>query len=392
MALSLAAPGPAASQDDLRIVVDADGASDAVDPAAARSVGEQFSVAVLVEGFAGDRGLGSASFELAYDPAILRAVLVRPSSVLKDAEFECPVLSATLPGDAQFECFLQPLPGDGPDGDLIPLAVVQFEATGPGTTALALRRAKLGQGTRLCIINVDNCELPAELFSPATVTVAAGSPSPSTTPGASPVVVDGDVDVLFSLDAVNGIKKGDTFSIVASAKNIPSPPGLGLFLIDLRFNKEVLSVVSKTQGKDGVQGMSCVNLDQDLPGLAQLACTFLPLPEQGPGGDLTLATITFKAKGRGDAQLRAPVVSLMGQAGAAGGGRFDPICFFSTDLTGLGCDKAVADVVSVPSVKITGSDTRWLLVGVVVVAALVVGGGGLTLAARRRRATKGTGA
>jgi hypothetical protein len=168
------------------------------------------------------------------------------------------------------------------------------------------------------------------------------------------------------------VSKGDEAILVTIS--VENATNLGAFAFELEYDPDILEIALAPETDQPLiqrgDFLTSTGREAQCPepesqrGVLRMLCTTLRMTPDGPDGNGTLATVTFKAIGSGATDLRLDKV----QANNPDGTEIGPIDVLSASLDVKG-----------------DSGLNWLLFGIIAVAvAVVVGGAGFVVARMRK--------
>jgi general secretion pathway protein D len=261
-------------------------------------VGDSFTVGVVASGVT---DLGAYQFELDYNPAIVTVQSIANATFLGSTGrivlCAAPIVASA---SVRLACStLGPEPPAGPSGSGV-LAVVTFQAVGPGTSSLSLTNTEL--------TTPSNGPISVSLIS-GSVTVSAATPTPCAGPCPTPTSTFTPTatstpapiscpsiaaTVVCIVPPSQLVSSGSTLSIDLVVDNVVN---LAAFQVEVQYDPTLLTYVSATNGVFlGSTGRStfCPPIILNLTSFVFSCASIGPAP-LGPNGTGILFHVTFQA-------------------------------------------------------------------------------------------------
>jgi hypothetical protein len=282
--------------------------------------GSTVTVSVAVDAAA---DLGAYQFTLAFDPAVLEFVSVSNGPFLGSTgrPVFCPPPTVGA-NTVQFACVTTGSAPDGPSGSGV-LSVLEFLATGPGTSTMDLFDVALA--------NPRGTDIPTAVQDGTVAVTLAPTPTPTPCPGgicptptitptrtvtptptATPLPVGcapepGTTVCVQPPDAT--VAPGNRFDVDMVVDEVGN---LGSYEFTLAFDPTVVALTSVNNGPFLGSTGRTLNCADPIPGAGsvRLVCTTLGAAPPGPSGSGVLATVGFFALTEGSTQLQLQEVIL----------------------------------------------------------------------------------
>ncbi len=277
--------------------------------------------------------LGTFEFKLKYDTQSLAFVSAVDAGFIDStgrATF-CPT-GFSDSGVVSFGCASTGASPPGPGGAGT-LARVRFHTLQQAVVDLQLQRVELGDPLSNTIASsitdtADEIIILNSSSTPTATPTRTATPGPSPTPsnqqacvtqpggtGVTCLVIDADPSTPGQQNA-RQLPASGSFTVDIVARGVPSAnDGLGFFNATVLYDPLLLSAATPTSGLVATNGFNCANANGRLPegdnfadgnpatGDAFINC-FNPAANQGPSGDLVIASIPFTILGTGTTTLR----------------------------------------------------------------------------------------